>query len=319
MEHPDLSGRQVWIQRTPNSMGTDYWYAYAGDPNLTPSGSMGVYVPPAPPLVTAVSPASGAMDVPTPPSLTATFDQPITGVNGASFLVRDDFGLTVPGTVSYSASTRTATFTPSAPLEAGMPYTASLTKGIKSSLGARLSRYAWSFFVQGPTSATTTLFAEPQQLVLETGTNTRYLFTRDGVLRGEQTATLPAAALVSTSIRRMLPGQSGSWFYIGEGTWAHYWVRESSAVHLADPVAAAAGEQAFTPPASVRIKRGTHTGYAFDGGVMTSFKTMTLTAGRLADASELRSLPGQAGLWFHMTSGIWSGRWLRASDVVYLE
>ncbi|HET6819091.1 MAG TPA: Ig-like domain-containing protein [Candidatus Limnocylindria bacterium] len=320
MEHADLSGRQVWIQRTPNSMGTDYWYAYAGDPNLTPSGAMGVYVPPAPPLVTAVSPAAGAMDVPMPPSLTATFDQPVTGVNAASFLVRDDFGLTVPGTVSYSASTRTATFRPTAPLEAGMPYTASLTKGIKSNLGARLARYAWSFSVQGPTSATTTLFAEPQQLVLEAGTNTRYLFTRDGVLRGEQTATLPAEAVVSTSIRRVLPGQSGSWFYIGEGTWAHYWVRESSAVHLADAVAAAAaGEQTFTPPASVRIKRGTHTGYSFDGGVMTSFKTMTLTAGRLADASELRSLPGQAGLWFHMTSGNWSGRWLRASDVVYLE
>jgi Big-like domain-containing protein len=320
MEHPDLSGRQVWIQRTPNSMGTDYWYAYAGDPNLTPSGAMGVYVPPAAPLVTAVSPAAGAMDVPMPPSLTATFDQPVTGVNAASFLVRDNFGLTVPGTVSYSASTRSATFRPTSPLEAGMPYTASLTKGIKSNLGARLARYAWSFSVQGPTSATTTLFAEPQQLVLEAGTNTRYLFTRDGVLRGEQTATLPAEAVVSTSIRRVLPGQSGSWFYIGEGTWAHYWVRESSAVHLADAVAAAAaGEQAFTPPVSVRIKRGTHTGYSFDGGVMTSFKTMTLTAGRLADASELRSLPGQAGLWFHMTSGNWSGRWLRASDVVYLE
>ena len=77
--------------------------------------------------------------------------------------------------------------------------------------------------------------------------------------------------------------------------------------------------ESFSPAAQVRIKRGTHTGYVFEDGVMTAYKTMTLSVGRLADASELRSLPGQTGLWFHMTSGNWSGRWLRASDVVYLE
>ena len=320
MEHPDLPGRQVWIQRTGNGMGSDYWFAYAGDPSLTPSGAMGVYVPPAPPQVTAVSPADGATAAGVGDSLTATFDQAVVGANSTSFTVRDAFGLTVPGSVSYSASTRTARFTPTSPLEAGLTYAATLTKSIKSGLGARLARFSWSFTVQGPVSASTTLFDEPQQLVLEPGTNTRYLFTRDGVLRGEQTATLGVQAAVSTSILRTLPNQSGRWFYIGEGTWDHYWVRESSAVHLAASGAAAPdGEQSFSPAASVRIKRGTHTGYTFDGGVMTAFKTMTLTAGRLAGASELRSLPGQTGLWFHMTSGNWSGRWLRASDVVYLE
>jgi hypothetical protein len=320
MEHPDLPGREVWIQRTANSMGTDYWFAYAGNPSLTPSGAMGVYVPPPPPQVTAVSPGAGVTDAATTASLSATFDQPVSGVSSASFLVRDGFGLTVPGTVSYTASTRTATFLPATPLDAGLPYTASLTKSIKSGLGARLSRYSWSFTVQGPPSASITLFAEPQQLVLEPGTNTRYLFTRDGALRGEQTATLASEELVSTTIQRTLPNQSGRWFYIDAGTWAHYWVRDSSAVHLADATGAAApGDEAFSPAASVRIKRGTHTGYTFDGGVLTAYRTVTLTAGRLADASELRSLPGQAGLWFHMTSGNWIGRWLRVSDVVYLE
>ncbi|HEY7525705.1 MAG TPA: Ig-like domain-containing protein [Candidatus Limnocylindria bacterium] len=321
MEHPDLPGRQLWIQRTENGMGTDYWYAYAGDPNLTPSGAMGVYVPPPAPQVTAVSPAAGTSDATTDTALTAAFDLPVTGVNAASFLVRDAFGLTMSGVVSYSAATRTATFTPSTPLEAGLPYTASLTKGIRSRLGARLARYSWSFSVAGPTGAAVTLYDEPQALVLEPGTNTRYLFTRDGVLRGEQTATLLDAAQVTTSIRRTLPNQSGTWFYVDAGTWAHYWLRESSAVHLADAVAAATtgGEDAFSPAAPVRIKRGTHTGYAFDGGTMTAHKTLTLTGGRRAYAGELRSLPGQTGLWFHITAGSWSGRWLRASDVVYLE
>jgi hypothetical protein len=323
MEHPDLAGREIWIQRTANTMGTDtdYFLAYAGNPSLTPSGAMGVYVPPTPPQVTAVTPADDATDVSAATTLTATFDKPVTGVSGSSFTVRDLYGLTVPGSVSYSSSSRTATFTPAKPLEAGLTYRASLQKSIKSGLGVRLDRVSWSFSVLGPVTGATTLFAEPQELVLEPGTNTRYLFTRDGVLRGEKTATLASQTSVSTSIVRSLPSQSGRWFYVSDGTWSSYWLRESSAVHLADAGAiASTGEQQFSPAASVRIKRGTHTGYTFDSsGVMTAYKTVTLSAGRLADADELRILPGQTGLWFHVTSGNWSGRWLRSSDVVYLD
>ncbi len=37
--HPDLAGRQVWIQKTANQwLGTDYWYAFSGDPYLSLSG-----------------------------------------------------------------------------------------------------------------------------------------------------------------------------------------------------------------------------------------------------------------------------------------
>ena len=39
--HPDLTGRQVWIQQTTNQwLGTDYWYAFAGDPHRTLSGAL---------------------------------------------------------------------------------------------------------------------------------------------------------------------------------------------------------------------------------------------------------------------------------------
>jgi hypothetical protein len=320
-EHPDLSDRQIWIQRTANTMGTDYWLAYAGNPNLTPSGAMGVYTPPPAPNVTGVSPAPGAQGVAASSRLTATFDLPMTGFSDSSFAVRDLYGLTVPGTVSWSPSTLTATFTPTSPFEAGITYRASLTQSLRSSLGVRLARYSWTFGVEGPAASSTTLYADPQALILEAGTNTRYLFTRIGSLRGEKTATLTAPATVSTTIRRTLPNQSGTWFYVSDGTWNSYWLRESSAVHLADAgVGATAGDQDFSPDARVRITRGTHTGYTFDAdGDMTAYKTVTISTGRVNDASALRSLPGQTGLWFHMTSGAWKGRWLRASDVVHLD
>ena len=62
--HPDLVGREVWTQRTSNSMGTDYWLAYAGRPSLTPSGAVGVYVSPPGPSVVSVNPPDDSVDVP---------------------------------------------------------------------------------------------------------------------------------------------------------------------------------------------------------------------------------------------------------------
>jgi hypothetical protein len=52
---------------------------------------------------------------------------------------------------------------------------------------------------------------------------------------------------------------------------------------------------------------------------MIAVKTATLLAGRYDWTTELRSLPGQAGSWFRLTTGPWQGYWLRASDVVYLD
>ncbi len=46
-DHPDLDGTQVWVQKTYSPwLGTDYWYAFAGNPNATPANS--AIAPPAP-------------------------------------------------------------------------------------------------------------------------------------------------------------------------------------------------------------------------------------------------------------------------------
>jgi hypothetical protein len=37
--HPDVPGARLWIQRTDDHGGMDYWYAYAGDPQATPSSA----------------------------------------------------------------------------------------------------------------------------------------------------------------------------------------------------------------------------------------------------------------------------------------
>ena len=91
------------------------------------------------------------------------------------------------------------------------------------------------------------------------------------------------------------------------------------AVMLTGGSVAATGEaQVFDPAARVGIKRGTHTGYQFGpSGAMLAARQST-GAYREGNAAELRTLPGQTGLWFRMTSGTWKGYWLRASNVVTL-
>ena len=51
MGHPDVDGAEVWVQKTAQGESMhfgdpDYWYAFAGDPNRTPSGS--TVAPPTP-------------------------------------------------------------------------------------------------------------------------------------------------------------------------------------------------------------------------------------------------------------------------------
>ena len=98
---------------------------------------------------------------------------------------------------------------------------------------------------------------------------------------------------MATSLRRTIAGQAGSWFYVTSGTWKGYWLRESGAVSLPGGSAAAApGDQVFSPPARVGVKKGTHTGYAFGpSGGMTGTRTSTGVY-REGNAAELRALPG---------------------------
>ena len=318
--HPDLAGREVWIQRTTTSMGTDYWLAYAGRPSLTPSGTEGVYVSPPGPTVSAVSPANGTVDVAEGTPVTATFDQPVTGVSATSFSVADVSGLVVPGTVSYSASTRTATFTPTVAMEPGTAYKASLSTDVRGAVGKRLAATSWQFTMAGVLKPTVTAYSPSVSLNLGMGTNTGYKFSLDGKLIAAKHGTLAAPSTTTTSLRRTITAQAGIWFRVTSGKWKGYWLRESDAVSLPGGSAAAVGEnQVFDPPARVSIKKGTHTGYTFGAsGELLATRTATAAFNREGDAAELRALPGQTGMWFRMTSGTWKGYWLRASTVVSL-
>ncbi|MBJ6725072.1 Ig-like domain-containing protein [Geomesophilobacter sediminis] len=99
-----------------------------------------------PPALLSTAPADGATGVPLATAITITFSEPVdpATVTAASLTVANQ--VKVPGTVSYDATSRSATFTPSTPLMTGTAYTVTLASGVKDLFGnAMATGRVWSF------------------------------------------------------------------------------------------------------------------------------------------------------------------------------
>jgi hypothetical protein len=128
---------------------TNYWVDVVFNPSASDSGA---------PMVTAISPADESAGVSTTPTVTATFSEALdpTTVTSSTFSLRNASNVVVASTVSYSASSLTATLIPNAALANGAVYTATLTTGIKDKLGNALAAGgSWSFTTAAATLAPT--------------------------------------------------------------------------------------------------------------------------------------------------------------------
>jgi hypothetical protein len=319
--HADVPGSEVWIQKTYAMGRSDYWYAFAGDPTRTPGGT---YVAPPPaPLVTAVSPADGKKWVRTDYRPRAFFDVPVQGVSADSFALYDSFGFRVPAKVWWNADKRRALLKPASRLVTREWYTARLSDAIHTADGGRLDPMEWTFRTRNDGGdGVSAQWPSPRQLTFRQGTHTGYRFDSEGRTTATKTSTLAWNSGAQTITRRTIPNQSGYWFYVTNGMWAGFWIRQSEALYLADEPVPASGLEpvGYDPAVRIAIKKGTHTGYRFDeAGAMTAQKTDRLAWNSGASTSALQVLPGQTGAWFQVVNGIWGGYWLRASDVVLLD
>ncbi|HMJ36868.1 MAG TPA: Ig-like domain-containing protein [Baekduia sp.] len=99
-------------------------------------------VPPTPPVATGTSPSSGAANISVYEPVTATFDQAMDAstITTTTFMLAPaGGGSPVAASVSYNATTRTATLTPNAPLSGSTAYTATVTTGARSSRNLALT------------------------------------------------------------------------------------------------------------------------------------------------------------------------------------
>jgi|GEM_PF-2990052 len=110
-----------------------------------------------PPLLVSRSPGANETGVAPGTTITVVFNEPLAAstVNAQSMSLRQSM-VTVPGTVSYSAGTFSATFTPDSELDADTPFAVSLSSDITDAAGNPYAGTTWSFttgsaFNLGPT------------------------------------------------------------------------------------------------------------------------------------------------------------------------
>ena len=135
------------------------------------------------PTVTVTLPANAASGVPTNTRITAAFSEAMaaSSVSAATFQVTDTtLGTPVPGTVTYTAASNTATFTPNTlPLAGGDLFTARITAAATDLAGNGLagnpaalpaaSDYVWTFTTATMTATTAPTVAAISPLAGSTG------------------------------------------------------------------------------------------------------------------------------------------------------
>jgi len=119
---------------------------------------------PVPPTVVSTSPGCGVTGVPAGTSaITVTFSKPMdpTTINGTSFTVTEPSTTPVSGSVSFTAATNTAKFTPSGPLPFNTFITITVTTDVKSLTGtAMANKFVCGFTtVAAPVPPTVTALA----------------------------------------------------------------------------------------------------------------------------------------------------------------
>ena len=110
------------------------------------------------PAVISVSPIDGATDIETSATIHATFNNTMdpSSINSANFSLSTSAGA-IAGIVSYDATSKTASFTPSSLLPSNETFTASLSANIKDTAGNGLgSSYIWHFSTAGLITVTGT-------------------------------------------------------------------------------------------------------------------------------------------------------------------
>jgi hypothetical protein len=101
-----------------------------------------------PPVVSSVFPVTGATSVPTTGGLSVSFDEPMTAGSITMSVVGS--GGAAAGTVSYNATTFTATFTPTAALASSAAYTVTVTTAKDAAGNAMVAPYSWTITTAAP-------------------------------------------------------------------------------------------------------------------------------------------------------------------------
>jgi hypothetical protein len=283
----------------------------APTPTATPTslGRWGVTVDLTPPAVTASTPHGAWLETGAIPS--ATFSEPVGGLSSSTMKMQDTTsGGAVAATVAYNAVSRRATIKPTSRLAAGHGFRVSLN-GLADRAGNRIAAKSWTF----STAPAVTYYSPAARVVFLAGSTIGYRFDASGTVVATKSAILPRASGASTSVRRVvIPGHSGSWYWVTNGIWAGYWVRESPRVYLPG----FSDRLVFAVVRRVTFNAGTYTAYRFDStGHMTASRRASLSRASGAAVTSRAVINGRA--YVAIMNGIWMGYWMPLGSGVVLN
>ncbi|MHA7291060.1 S8 family serine peptidase [Arthrobacter sp. MDT3-24] len=202
-QNPALTPAQVAASLTSNATAGAITGIGTGTPNRLLYAAAAAPAPapaPAPvapaPTVTAKSPAPQSTAVPVAGNVTATFSKAVQGVGAGTFVLRNAAGTAIPATVSYNATTKTATLDPSANLAADVTFTATLVGGataIRDTAGTPLASTSWTF-TTGPAPTVTGFTPGSNSVLVRRNNNLSVTFSEPVQGVGAATFTVKNAA-----------------------------------------------------------------------------------------------------------------------------
>ena len=215
-QNPALTPSQVAGALVSNATAGVIAGATTGTPNrLLYTATDAPASAPAPaPTVTSVSPVAKATAVAAGTNVSATFSAAVQGVSGGTFVLRTAAGATIAASVTYNATTMTATLDPAASLAPDASYTASLVGGasaIRDTAGTPLASISWTF-TTGPAPTVTSYSPGSNALLVRRSSNASATFSEAVQGIGGTTFTLKNAstgAVVAASVYRN--GTTNQW------------------------------------------------------------------------------------------------------------
>lgn len=215
-QNPALAPADVAAALAANATPGVVTGATTGTPNrLLFTGADAVAPAPAPaPTITSVSPTAKATAVAAGTNVAATFSAPVQGVSATTFVLKNAAGAAIAATVTYNATTRTATLDPAANLAADATYTATLvggTSAIRDTVGTPLATSSWTF-TTGPAPTLTSYTPGSNALLVRRNSNVSATFSEAIQGAGTTTFTLRNAstgAAVAASVYRN--GTTNQW------------------------------------------------------------------------------------------------------------
>lgn len=156
-------------------------------------------------------------------------------------------------------------------------------------------------------------FATPRRIVVKAGTLTGYRFDAGGHVKSKKQATIGATSGASVTRRAVI---NGAWHLrVVDGIWAGYWLRESSKSYL--PGIRELTDLGTGAGVKVKIRPGVRTAYRYAASGSTVDQLTRSSGSRLqASAAGWGIVNGRES--FLLTSGRWTGHWLRENGAVHL-